>query len=135
VQQKHSNQHIKRKEVAESAEFIRKRIQAGILIKRLKRASSGKLEMSKSQLEATKMLLDKAMPSLQAVEHSQTEVPKTEDEILASLAHLIASNPAVLKPLVDADPGVRAALQSILTGAPSVVDAPQTAPRDDQQVA
>lgn len=123
--QKHSNQHIKRRERAQSAETIRNKIQTGILISRLKRASSGKKEMSKSQLEATKMLLDKALPSLQAVEQTVVEDMPAPDELMARLTHLFSQNPALLKPLL-ADPGFRAAVQSMLDGGPSVVEQPHT---------
>lgn len=124
-QQKHSNQHIKRKERAESAETIRRKIQTGILISRLKRASSGKKDMSKAQLEATKILLDKALPSLQAVEQTNIQETPPAEEMMAQLTHLFSQNPALLKPLL-ADPGFRAAIQSMLDGSPSLVQPQQT---------
>jgi hypothetical protein len=124
VEQKHSNQHIKRREQAESAETIRRKIQTGILISRLKKASSGKKQMSKSQLDATKILLDKALPSLQAIEHTETEVMPSPTEAVGKLASLLAANPALLKPLL-ADPGFRASLQAMLDGSPAVVELPQ----------
>lgn len=110
--QKRSNQHIKRRERAEAAEFARRKIRAGILISRLNRAAKGKLELSKGQLEATKILLDKALPSLQAVEYRQEEQPQTPEEIEAQLRSLLA------------DPGLRAQLKSMLQGSPEPVDTP-----------
>jgi hypothetical protein len=115
--QKRSNQYIKRREEAENAETIRRKIKTGILISRLTKASKGKVELSRSQLDATKILLDKALPSLQAVETTHVEVTPTPEEATAALTHMLLANPVLLRPALT-DPGFRAALQSMLDGAP-----------------
>ena len=101
AEQKHSNQYIKRKERAQDIEFARRKIKAGILIGRLNRAAAGKVDLTKSQLEATKMLLDKAVPSLQAVE--QTTVNQYEDSTpesrLALAQALISTFPELIAQL------------------------------------
>lgn len=127
MEQKRSNQHLKRAERVRDVEFARRKIKAGILISRLAKAASGKIELTKSQLEASKMLLDKAVPSLQAVE--QTVISATdsmsEDEVKEQVKALITSSPALLMSILDSDPGLRAAVLAHITSKPVAVE-PQT---------
>lgn len=88
--------------------------------------SAHKYGMSQAQVTAAKVLIDKGKPSLQAVEQTNIEEPKSEQEILGAITHLISTNPGLLKPLLDSSPGVRAALRSMLDGSPSVVEQPHT---------
>lgn len=101
MEQKHSNQHIKRRERAHDIEFARRKIKAGILISRLNKAAAGTIELSKSQLEATKMLLDKAVPSLQAIE--QTNINPMDDmpeeQLLGMAKALITAHPELIAQL------------------------------------
>jgi len=48
----------------------RERIKAGMIITRLQKHLNGELEMSGTQIQAARILLGKALPDLQAVEHS-----------------------------------------------------------------
>ena len=48
----------------------RERIQTGMIISRLQKHMNGELEMSGTQIQAARILLSKALPDLQAVEHS-----------------------------------------------------------------
>jgi len=113
-------------------ESTKDKIRAELLSQRLfkfakaKGKSAQKQAMSQAQVAAAKVVIERGKPALQSVEATVNEVQRTEEEIQASLAHLVSSNPSVLKQLVDADPGLRAAIQSMLTGAPSVVEPQQT---------
>lgn len=122
--QKRSNQHIKRRERAHDIEFARRKIKAGILIARLNRAAAGKTELSKSQLEATKMLLDKAVPSLQAVETSQANPwdSVSDEDMREQVKALITSQVPLLLAVLDADPGLRAAVLAHITQKPALVE-------------
>lgn len=128
AEQKHSNGHIKRAERARDAEFARRKIKAGILIARLNKAAAGKVDLTKSQLEATKMLLDKAVPSLQAVEQTVINPidEMSEEQVSSQALALITSRQHLVIAAIDADPGLRAAVTAHITGKPSVVEAQQT---------
>lgn len=76
---------------------------------------------------AAKALLPYGKSTYASIIEQQLETPVDETETTAQLAHIIASNPAILRPLIEADPGVRAALQAILTGQPTPVDRGETA--------
>lgn len=96
--QKRSNQYTKAREQARlaiDAEEHRRRIKVGMLQARLHSAAMGKAEMSATQVAAAKVLLDKAMPTLQAVEqsHSEPAVTRSEAELLEELKALLAANP------------------------------------------
>lgn len=94
-----SNQHRARADGAKDAEYIRRKIRAGALIGRLNRAARGEIELSKIQVEATKILLDKAMPSLQAIEQTQVNPwdQMSEDEMVEQVRALIAAHPQLIK--------------------------------------
>lgn len=85
-----------------------------------------KYHMEPAQVAAAKVLIERGKPALQAIEQRIIEEPKSEQEIMQALALSISQNPGLLKPLIEADPGVRAALRSMLEGSPSVVELPQT---------
>jgi hypothetical protein len=117
--QRRANQWTKAKAVqGQVNERDRDRIRAEVLASRLEEHVEGKRELSATQVQAAKILIDKGKPSLQAVEQTFHEEPKTEEEIKAQLHALL---PALLK-----DPGTRAQIQAMLNGAPSAVDAPET---------
>jgi hypothetical protein len=119
-----SNRWLKRRD-EKDREAIRERIKTDMLCAQLERAAAGEIELSPTQVQAAKVLLDKTLPSLQAVEQTQIEAPKDEGEILGALTHLLSQNPSLLRQLADADPGLRAALKSAIEGVPSVVDVQQ----------
>lgn len=121
-------------------ESTKDRIRAELLSKRLEKYAKArgkqiqKHHMEPAQVAAAKVLIERGKPALQAIEQTIHEVERTEEEINAALAHLITANPGILKPVIEAHPGVRAALRSMLDGAPSVVE-PQQTPSPDHQSA
>ena len=60
-------------------EMLRKRIQTGKILDRVQKAAKGEIEMSNIELQAAKLLLDKAMPSMQAV---QQEISETKSFVV-----------------------------------------------------
>ena len=76
---------------------------------------------------AAKALLPYGKSTYASIEERRMEEPVNEAETLAQLAHLIVANPAILKPIMDADPGVRAALQAVILGSPVPVEAKSAA--------
>jgi polynucleotide 5'-kinase involved in rRNA processing len=109
--QKRANQWTKAKEVQGKVnERDRDRIRAEVLAHRLEQHVEGKVELSATQVQAAKILIDKGKPSLQAVEQTIHEEPKSEAEIVAQLHALLAN------------PGVRAQIEAMLKGAPILVD-------------
>lgn len=70
---------------------------------------------------AAKALLPYGKSTYASIIEQQLEAPQDEGEIVGALAHLIAANPAILRPLIEADPGVRAALKSLIDGVPVAV--------------
>jgi len=67
------------------------RIRAGGIVTRLMKHVKGELEMSSTQVQAARILLNKALPDLKAVEHSGEVSSKpvramTNDELSAELA-------------------------------------------------
>jgi hypothetical protein len=113
-------------------EATKDKIRAELLSKRLEKYAKArgkqiaKHHMEPAQVAAAKVLIERGKPALQAIEQRNIEEPKTEQEILASITHLISTNPGLLKPLLDSSPGVRAAVRSMLDGVPSVVGQPHT---------
>jgi hypothetical protein len=109
--QRRANQWTKAKEVQGKVnERDRDRLRAEVLASRLEEHVEGKRELSATQVQAAKILIDKGKPSLQAVEQTVHEEPKSETEIMAQLSTLLA------------DPGTRAQIQAMLNGSPAVVD-------------
>jgi uncharacterized protein involved in outer membrane biogenesis len=52
------------------SEMVRQKIQAGVLIDRLQKHAAGTIEMTASQIEAAKVLLDRSVPKLSQIQHS-----------------------------------------------------------------
>jgi hypothetical protein len=97
---KHSNASIFRRE-EKDREAIRERIQVGMLVAQLEKASKGELELSATQVAAAKILLDKALPSLQAIETSTANQwdKMSEEEIGEMVKALITSHPGLIQKL------------------------------------
>jgi hypothetical protein len=140
--QKRSNQWLKAKEVQGKVnERDRDKVRAEALANHLEKHVYGKAKLSQTQVQAAKILIDKGKPSLASVEQTTHEAPLDEAETVAKLAHLLAANPALLRPLLELDPGLRASLKSVLDGVPTVVNTlPRTAtslnnPENDSQQA
>ena len=51
----------------------RERIKTGVLIDRLVKHTAGELELSTTQIQAARILLNKTLPDLRATEHSMDE--------------------------------------------------------------
>jgi hypothetical protein len=120
AREKRSNGWAARRE-EKDRERIRERIQVGMLVTQLEKASQGEIDLSPTQVSAAKILLDKALPSLQAVEHTEGNSfeQMSEEEILGLVNALITSNPGLiaklgigLRPVQDAPEGVKAPQQS-----------------------
>ena len=60
-------------------EQLRARIKTGNILDRVQKHSLGQIQMSNSELQAAKLLLDKAMPSMQAV---QQEISETKSFVV-----------------------------------------------------
>lgn len=93
----------------------------------LDQACEGKVQVDGSRLKAMEIRYSRLRPSLSSIEQTNKAPEKTEEEILAAITHTISQNPELLKPLLDASPGVRAAVRSMLDGSPVVVQPQQTA--------
>jgi len=112
-------------------EATKDRIRAEQLAQRLykfakaKGEKVNKLRMDNAQVAAAKVLIERGKPALQSIEQKIIEEPKSDQEMQEQLAHLLSDNPSLLKRLFDSSPGLRAAIQSLVTGSPSVVDTQQ----------
>lgn len=84
-------------------------------------------ELSTAAVALIRARYDKLRPTLSAVDQTVHEEPRSETELIQGLADAIKTNPALLVPVVEADPGVRAALQAILSGKPEPVDRGESA--------
>jgi hypothetical protein len=51
-------------------ERVRERIRASVLIDRLHKVAAGEVDASPQSIQAARILLDKSLPSLQAVDHT-----------------------------------------------------------------
>lgn len=107
-----------RNKVRMTSEEHRQRIKVGMLITKLEKVASGQMKLSQSQVTAAKALLDKALPTLQAVEaHVITEpaATRSEADLLADLRALVRAYPDVVRSMlaeIDAIPGECAVVQS-----------------------
>lgn len=125
-----ANQFTKGTRIAQD-ESTRDKIRAEVLSVRLEKYAKArgkqraKHHMDPAQVAAAKVLIERGKPALQAIEQTVIEETPPPEELLARLTHLFSQNPALLKPLL-ADPGFRAAVQSMLDGGPSVVEQPHT---------
>lgn len=52
---------------------VRAKIQTGVLMDRLHQMAEGKLEMTRDQIKAAEILLDRSIPKLQQIQHSGDE--------------------------------------------------------------
>jgi hypothetical protein len=86
------------------------KIRAAFAADKLEQYMKGEIELNQSQVSAAKILMDKGMPSLQSIENTTVEEPKTEAEIMAQLHSLLAN------------PGTRAQIQAMLAGSPKAVE-------------
>lgn len=95
------NGWMKRRDALD-VEQIRKRIKVGMLVSRLEAASEGRVDMSATQVAAAKILLDKAVPSLSAVEQTTIDPSASlgESDIRDQLRTLLASHPDVVAELL-----------------------------------
>jgi hypothetical protein len=82
------------------AENVRAAIKVGNIINRLQKAAMGEVEMTPTQLNAAKLLLDKTLPSLCATEISQPEPQRTREELVETLQSMVRANPELLDVLV-----------------------------------
>lgn len=82
-----------------------------------------KKELSPNAVQLLKVRYDKLRPSLSSVDQTIKEEGPKEEEMAAALAHLLATNSSALRPIIESDPAVRAALASLLGGGPVALDA------------
>lgn len=95
------NGWMKRRDALD-VESIRKRIKVGMLVSRLEDASEGRVEMSPTQVAAAKILLDKAIPSLSAVEQTTIDPSAAlgESDIREQLRTLLQAHPDIVGELL-----------------------------------
>lgn len=123
-----ANQFTKGTRIAQD-DATKDKIRAEVLSRRLEKFAKArgkqiqKHHMEPAQVAAAKVLIERGKPALQAVTQTVIEETPSPQEAVGKLVSLRSENPALLKPLL-ADPGFRAALQSMLNGAPSVVEQP-----------
>jgi len=117
-----SNQHVASQTLARRQLQARDKIKIGMLLGKLHRAAEGKEELTTTQAMACKILIDKAIPSLQAVEQSTAEQEINAGAVAERLQAMLAS-PHILAAILS-DPGIRAQLQAALAAAPVAVTQP-----------
>lgn len=116
AREKRSNKWIARRE-EKDREAIRERIQVGMLVTQLEKASKGEVDLSPTQVSAAKILLDKALPSLQAIETSAKEQfsELSDDELREQVRALITLHPWLLnefRPGIQGDAGQQSTAQT-----------------------
>lgn len=107
----------------------RDKIRAELLAKRMynfakaKGQKADKLAMSQAQVAAARVLIDKGKPSLQAIEQTNLNPldAMSPEEIGEQVKALITSRLELLYAVLDADPGLRAAVLAHITGQPVAV--------------
>lgn len=84
------------------AEGHRRRIKVGMLLARAERIALGKEDATQSEVGGLKLLLDKALPTLQAVEVTNPEgaILRSESDLLADLKRLVEAHPEIIKLLL-----------------------------------
>lgn len=102
---------------------IRAKIKTDHLIERLNHHIDGKIELQPTQIAACKILLDRVVPVLSAVEQTRVDVLPPETELIATIQRLIASNPALIAALGQHAP---------LIGSSSTIDATLAAQQSSQ---
>lgn len=89
------------------AENARAAIKVGVIIQRLAAAADGQIEMSPAQIKAAQILLDKSLPTLQAIESTQIEDKPTlsaedVDQLLKDLiSDMARQDPEGLTAMID----------------------------------
>lgn len=87
------------------AESVRLMIDSNRLVNRLQDHVNGEIELSVTQIQASKILLDKSLPSLQATDITAHSSPQIEDEttLVERLRALIARHPQLLSDIKAED--------------------------------
>lgn len=80
-------------------EDVRNKIQTSQIINRLQDHMHGRCELAPTQVAAAKILLDRVVPVLSAVEQTRVDVLPPETELIATIQRLIAANPALIAAL------------------------------------
>ena len=86
------------------AETARLAIKTTQIVNRLQAHTDGEVELSATQVQAAKILLDKSLPSLQSADitaHSSAQI-EPDDVLQAKLLALIRSNPQLIRQLAQA---------------------------------
>lgn len=80
------------------AEDMRARIQTGIMLTKLHKDATGQVPLTDGQRASIKLLIDKAMPTLQAVEATQLEpaMVLSEEDILTNITLLLKQRPDLI---------------------------------------
>jgi hypothetical protein len=102
------------------------KIRAEVAAQHLEKVVRAKKGDPSLKVAAAKALLPYGKSTYASVQETISEMPVDEADTVAKLAHLLAANPALLRPLLELDPGLRASLKSVLDGVPTVVDTQQT---------
>jgi hypothetical protein len=89
------------------AENARAAIRVGVIIERLQKAAIGELELTPAQIKSAQVLLDKSLPTLQAIESTQVD-DKPEmsaedvDQLLRDMiGDMARQDPASLQALIE----------------------------------
>lgn len=82
-----------------SSEEHRMRINSGRIIAQLQKAADGKIDLTPTQITAGKILLDKSLATLTAVESTTIDpaATRSEAELYADLKALIAAHPDLIQ--------------------------------------
>ena len=118
---KAANQFVKGSRT-EHDQATKDKIRAEVAAQHLEKVIKTKKADAGLKVAAAKALLPYGKSTYASIEERQAEEPVNEAETLAKLTHLFAANPAILKPLLEADPGLRAALKAMLDGQPALVE-------------
>lgn len=95
------------------ADNARAAIQVGVILQRLQECAKGQIEMSPTQVKAAQILLDKSLPTLQAIDQViQVEAPpitpeEIEDMLKAMLRDMSHCDPEGFRQLLDSVRGPR----------------------------
>lgn len=83
-------------------EDMRRRIRVGMLLSRLEDAVDGRVEITPVQAQAAKILLDKALPTLQSIEQTTIDPSSAlgEGDIRDQLRALLAAHPDLVQELL-----------------------------------
>jgi hypothetical protein len=112
-------------------EHTKDKIRAEQLSRRLFKFAKAKGEkvkendMTQGQVAAARVLIERGKPALQAIEQTNINPLDTAspEEIQEQVKALITSRPELLMSILDADPGLRAAILSHITRQPAIVSA------------